>query len=97
MKIVRTKEIDGCLDEIVKEFQVDRLITTDDIFHFGKIGQLEYYPEMKKPFYKVKVKKKFHLKGIQGNDTIRVLFHDNDYHDHLNELIEHIESAYPFR
>jgi len=94
MKVVKTKEISGCLFEIVRELQVDSVLSKEDILYLAKAGKLEYYPEFSKPFFKIIVANKYQMKGVQGNDTIRVMFHDHDYDEHLNHIIKHIESSY---
>lgn len=82
MKIINVKEVEDCFDgSFIKEVLFDDVVTKDFIDYLGKAGQLEYFPNFARPFYKVDVAKKYIVKGVEGNKTARIIL----YRDNIDE------------
>ena len=73
MRVVETKDIEDCFDgSCIKEVRLEAPITKSLVFALGNEGDVRYYDHFARPFFKVRVPNKFDLKGIAGNDTLRV-------------------------
>lgn len=74
MKVLKIKELEDCFDgSFIKEALLDTKVTKQLIYHLGKNGELNYYPDFARPFYKILVKGKYTIKGVEGNKTIRLI------------------------
>lgn len=88
MKIVTILHVEDCLDgSVVKELVLSQAIDEAFIQHFGRWGQLAYYPHFAKPFFKLTLAGKLSMKGVQGNTTLRVRF-TPPFQEHLQWLQE---------
>jgi hypothetical protein len=73
--VLESKEVEECLDGvIIKELLFDKPVREAFILHLGKLGNLQYFPHFPRPFYRIKKKGKFILKGVEGNTTCQVFF-----------------------
>lgn len=78
MKIIKTKQIDNCFDNVeTKEILFDNIITKDFIFHLKNNSVLQYFPTFSKPFFKIDNKNKFIIKGVEGFNTLRLILKGN--------------------
>jgi hypothetical protein len=94
MKIIGIKEVEDCFDRsMFREIELDRPVSYRFIEFIGKTGELEYYHEFPRPFFKVTVPFKYTLKGIEGSSSVRLLL-KSDFDAVLREFCETVES-YP--
>ena len=93
MKFKEYKIIEDCLEgSNVRDILLDEPSTKEFIYYFEKIGKLLFFDELPKPMYKIIVKGKYTIKGIAGNNTMRVLLPDNESDESLQELKEFINN-----
>lgn len=73
MYILETKHIEDCLDgSVVREVLLSQKINAEFIQILGKSGDLQYFPQFARPFFKLNIQGKLNLKGIEGNTSIRI-------------------------
>ncbi len=85
--IVTIRDIEDCLDgSYIKELQLSHEITEAFIKALGSIGDLQYFPHFPRPFFRVDAKGVM-FKGIQSNDTIRVVIWEQEKFEVLQNKI----------
>lgn len=78
MKIIEIRHIEDCFDgSFIKEIIFDQQIDNEFIKSLEDIGDLNYYQDFARPFFKVELKNVLSVKGVEGNYTIRVLVKNN--------------------
>lgn len=78
MKLVEIKHVEDCFDgSFIKELRFESKITEEDVFFLGRSGDVQYFETFAKPFFKIRVKSKYDLKGIAGNRTLRIHLKSN--------------------
>lgn len=96
MYIIEIKNIEDCFDgsnirEVLLTFEVTKAL----IFALGEEGKLQYFGDFARPFFKIRVEDKYDLKGIEGNNTIRVhLKNPGDYS--IDDFCDFLEDKYLF-
>jgi len=91
MKIAKVKHIEDCFDgSYIHEILFDTEITCDAIKALGCMGDLQYYPYFARPFFKIIVDKRFSLKGVEGNRTMRILSYEKDMDSTLKSISDAI-------
>ena len=91
MPVVDIKNVEDCFDGTsIREVLLSFEITKAQIFALGKEGKLQYFADFARPFFKIRVEGRYDLKGIEGNNTIRVhLKNPGEYSiDHFCALLE---------
>lgn len=74
MKIIEIRHIEDCFDgSYIKEIIFDQQIDYKFIESLKNIGDLAYYQDFARPFFKLELKNTLTIKGVEGNYTIRVL------------------------
>ncbi len=77
ISVVNTKDILNCVgDPFIKEITLDSPITKEIIFKLGEGGELEYLDRLKKPFFKISYSENYLIKGVEGNNSLRVILKD---------------------
>lgn len=75
MKVIASKEVEECLDGvIIKELLLDKPVREEFIQHMGSLGELDYFPHFPRPFYRIRKRGQFILKGVEGNNTCQVFY-----------------------
>lgn len=93
MEILKTKNIQGCLEgSNVKDILFCDIINRDDINQLSELGKLVISEEMEKPFFSIIVRGKYTIKGTLGNKSIRVVLPKEDTTDNFEQLLEYIKS-----
>lgn len=73
IKILEIKELENCFDgSFMKEAVLDTAVSKEFIHYLGQDGELSYYPTFARPFYKIVVKGRYTIKGVEGNKTIHI-------------------------
>ncbi len=88
MRITNIINIDDCFDGSgIKELCFDCEITKDFIFSLTNHGTLKYFGDFARPFYKLTVNDKYYIKGVEGNNTMRIFLQNQKY---LNDFIQSV-------
>ncbi|HDR05562.1 MAG TPA: hypothetical protein ENN84_10030 [Candidatus Marinimicrobia bacterium] len=73
--ISKIKDIEECIDGILtKEFYLSTPVDKRLIDFLSSDAVLQYYPNFSKTFYKIRKAGLWELKGIEGENSIRVTF-----------------------
>lgn len=73
MNIVDLKNVDDCFDgSLIYELLFDEVVRRAVIFALGKEGDMQYFPNFAKPFFKIRVHGLYDVKGIEGSPTMRI-------------------------
>lgn len=93
MTILDIKHIEDCFDgSSVKELLLSSPITSTLIQDLGSKGHLQYFPHFARPFFKLRITNKVDLKGIEGNNTIRIRLR-MPLEKNLQDLIDLLEKT----
>ncbi|MCG8699661.1 MAG: hypothetical protein MI922_16520 [Bacteroidales bacterium] len=91
MKILEIKHIEDCFDgTYIKELLFSSLITKDFILSISQNGKLTYFENFERPFFKIVYRSDFYIKGVEGNQTARILLH----HEHDITYLKNVIKAY---
>jgi|GEM_PF-913082 len=86
MKILDDQPIKNCFDgSFMKEITFSSEITKDFVDYLSLVGELEYYADFSRPFYRITRPYGYIIKGIVGNHYLRIYFS----RAYLDESIEH--------
>lgn len=73
MEVVEIKHVEDCFDgSLIKELLLSGVITKGFIFALGRGGDVQYFPHLARPFFKIRVAGRYDVKGIEGNKTMRI-------------------------
>jgi hypothetical protein len=73
MNITATRVIETCLDGTKNiEKTMDRAIDRKFICHLGALGDLEYFSEFSRPFFRITRPGAFIIKGVEGANSFEV-------------------------
>jgi len=87
LTVLENRHIEDCFDgSIIKEFLLDKPMTEPFIRHLGTLGVFQYFPSFARPFFTVISENQFKIKGVEGNDNLRIIFYENN-RDTLNEFV----------
>ena len=91
MKVVDIKDIEDCFDgSFIKELLLDDEMNKDFVKSLAELGELKYFADFSRPFFKLRVGKQAELKGVEGNRTLRVLLYSEKGKVWLDSLIDWI-------
>ncbi len=89
MKILQITDVPDCFNtSLTKEILFDQPVTKDYIQYLGQHGQLDYYAEFPRPFYKLQKSGYYILQGVEGTDTARVILDRTRVQEALQNLTE---------
>ena len=92
MKVIEIKDIEDCFDgSFIRELLLDENTDKNFIQSLSQFGQLRYFPDFARPFFKVLVPKVAEFKGVEGNNTIRLLLYDENAKKWMNKFVNWIE------
>ncbi len=95
MRIVEIRNLDDCFDQgIMKEILFDQEVDSDFIEFLGNQGDLSYYPDFGRPYYRMDSPNGYIIKGVEGNNHSRVILsrdHPTDNIESIIELIKHYD------
>lgn len=78
MKVTGSRILNSCLDGTVQvELVLDRAMDRPFIDHLASCGQLEYFPDFARPFFRITKPGTFIIKGIEGESTCELHILDN--------------------
>ena len=74
MKIVNRKKVEDCFDgSSVFTYWFDNKWHKEAIEKLNSLGELQYFPEFPRPFFRLIGKKGFQVKGVEGENNCRVI------------------------
>lgn len=92
MKVAEIKHVEDCFDgSFIKEIAFEEAITKEFILFLGGDGKLQYFPTFARPFFKLVKQGKYECKGVEGNQSIRIILKNNPEQS-LREFIELVDS-----
>ena len=75
MRIVEVKKIEDCFDgSRVYRYWFDRAWTEEAIVRLRSLGELDYFPEFPRPFFRLVGQGGMQVKGVAGEDNCRAIF-----------------------
>jgi hypothetical protein len=78
MKIIQNRDLEDCLDgTFIKELTFDDVVNKELIDYLSKDGELEYYPNFSRPFYKIIIPDRYMIQGVEKNNTARLVINKN--------------------
>lgn len=93
LQVAEISELKHCFDgSFMKEAWLTEAVSQDFIFYLGQAGELQYYPSFARPFYKVAVKGKGLIKGVEGNRSLRLILNRKELvasEEYFVDLINH--------
>lgn len=90
MKITEMMLIRTCIDgALVKEMKLDLLMDKDFVFYLGELGQIQYFADLKDPFFRIESPGSLVIRGIQNTDILRVRL-EGDVVESENRLVSHV-------
>ena len=70
--------VEDCVDgSRIREIVVDQHLTPQSIRALGSLGELEYFADFPRPFFRV-ISDTYQLKGVQGTTRIRLWARNDD-------------------
>ncbi|MBI9073726.1 MAG: hypothetical protein JEY94_19170 [Melioribacteraceae bacterium] len=92
MKVVEIKHVEDCFDgSLIKEILLSDEITKEFIHKLSGDDFLQYFPHFARPFFKIRKNGTYDIKGIEGNNTMRIHLKKPDEYS-LNEFIEMVNN-----
>ncbi len=93
MKIVQIKSIEDCLDNSnTREVLFDQPVDRSFILYLGEAGELQYFRNFARPFYRLDVPDLFVFKGVEGNSTARIILCRSSMEQALSRFISLVDS-----
>ncbi len=75
MQIINIKKVEDCFDgSSVYSYEFDVAWTYKQIQQLRVIGELSYYKDFPKPFFRVKTSGGMQIKGVEGENSCTVFF-----------------------
>ena len=79
MQILEIKHIEDCFNgTYIKEILFNKTVEKEFIYYLAEYGKLSYFKNFARPFYKIIFRDNFYIKGVQGNNTARMLLCDDN-------------------
>ena len=92
MKVIEIKHVEDCFDgSLIKELLLSEEITKEFIHKLAMDDFLQYFPHFARPFFKIRKNGTYDIKGIEGNNTMRIHLKKPDEYS-LNEFIEMVNN-----
>lgn len=74
MKILKIRDDENCFDDsFIKEVLFDQPVDKKFIDYLDELGELQYFPDFPRPYYKVDCPEKFILKGVEGSARAQLI------------------------
>jgi hypothetical protein len=75
MKIIKVKKVEDCFDgSVIFEYFFDKKIDENLMRNLARSGTLDFFPEFKRPFFKIMTVNGLQIKGIIGDQNFEVVF-----------------------
>ena len=75
MNIAAIDKIEDCFDgSTVYAYSFDQAWTREQILRLRALGEVDYYPKFPRPFFRLRGEGGLQFKGVEGEDTARMIF-----------------------
>ncbi len=75
MRIVEVKKVEDCFDgSRVYRYWFDQTWTQADITRLRRFGDLDYFPDFPRPFFRLLGHDGQQIKGVEGDNSCRAVF-----------------------
>lgn len=79
MNVIDLKHVEDCFDgSLIYEVLFDANTSKAMILALAEGGDIQYFANFAKPFFKIRVKGLYDLKGIEGHSTMRLHLKSNE-------------------
>ena len=74
MKVISMGQQEDCFDgSYIREAVLDQPIDSAFVEYLGKLGRCCHYRDFQRPFFTVTAPDRFKIKGIEGNNSLRLI------------------------
>ncbi len=74
MKIEDAVKLEDCFDgSVIYSYRFDEAWTRDSIMKLKKMGDVDYFPDFPRPFFRLRGTGGFQVKGVEGDTVCRVI------------------------
>ena len=95
MKIIKETDSENCFDGgLIKEYRLDAPVTMELVEYLRAFGEVTVLKDIRKPFFTFDKERYFAIKGIIGEDMIRVIYRPEGAEDKVKSLRRLLE-GYP--
>lgn len=95
MQVLQVETVEDCFDgSFIKEFLLSDLTSEAFIKKLGESGELEYFPDFPRPFFRIERKNVYQIKGVLKSQTIRVIFNRRCNPDCVSNLTDLINNLF---
>jgi hypothetical protein len=93
MIVSKVKQVEDCFDgSFIKEFILSEPSSEDFMRKLAKGRMLDYYPDFPRPFFRIEKGGVWVIKGVEGSESLRVMFSRDASNKDVRELVQLIES-----
>ena len=95
MQVLQVKTVEDCFDgSFIKEFLLSSIITEAFVKKLGETGELDYFPDFPRPFFRIERKDSYQIKGVLKSKTFRVIFNHQCNSDCVSNLTNFINNMF---
>jgi len=78
MRLLETTRLEDCFDGgFVLRYRTDQPWTPDAIRSLAQLGELDYFLDFPRPYYRVRGRGGFQIRGLEGEPVCTVIFPGN--------------------
>ena len=87
--IIRSiNDLEDCFDgTFIKEVLFCDSVNKEFIHYLGNEGELDYFPDFAKPFFRIYLKGMYFIKGVEGNNTLRLILNKEEINKGLDYFV----------
>ena len=75
MRLVESTRLEDCFDgSAVFRYRTDQAWTTEAIRALARFGELDYFPDFPRPYYRVRSTNGLQIRGLEGEYVCTVIF-----------------------
>lgn len=92
MIVRKVKRVEDCFDgSFIREFVLSEPSHEDFMRKLSRGCVLDYYPAFSRPFFRIEKNGIWMIKGVEGSESLRVVFYRNASNKDVRELVQLIE------
>ncbi len=93
MIVREVKQVEDCFDgSFIKEFILSEPSSEDFMRKLARGCMLDYYPDFPRPLFRIENRGLWVIKGVEGSESLRVLFSRDASNKDVRALVQLIES-----
>ncbi|HGE70810.1 TPA: hypothetical protein ENX78_08255 [Candidatus Poribacteria bacterium] len=94
MKIIQVKKLEDCFDgSTIYEYEFDGFWTYEEIRRLTTLGDLNYYKDFPRPFFRLNGQGGMQIKGVEGENSCTVFFPKNRKEEMERILERHFKTT----